>query len=82
MTCTRCWSPTGEDHVRDFWGSSYGQRWATSRQCVKCGRVYHSVIEQNSLARQEKVLVLSCGEQDYQDDEAHPGSESFMRLAA
>jgi hypothetical protein len=82
MTSPRCWGPTVEDHIHDFWGASYGQRWATSRQCVDCGRVHHSVIEQNSLARQEQVLVLSSSEPDYQDDEVHLGAESFIRLAA
>jgi hypothetical protein len=40
------------------------------------------VIEQNRLARQEKVLVLPSGEPDYQDEEVHLGAEAFIRLAA
>ncbi len=55
--------------------------WTTSWRCMNCGYVYDSVIEQNRLARQEQVLVLSSGEPDYQDDEVHLGSEAFVRIA-
>jgi hypothetical protein len=40
------------------------------------------VIAQNRLAAQEKALVLSSGEPDYQDDEVHLGAESIIRRAA
>ena len=65
----------------DFEGA-FGQMWTTSLRCVNCGRIYDSVIEQNRLAQQEKVLVTSGGEPDYQDDEVHLGAESFIRRAA
>jgi hypothetical protein len=59
-----------EDHFLDFEGS-YGQMWTASWRCVNCGRVHDSAIEQNRLARQEKLLALPSGEPDYQDDEVH-----------
>jgi uncharacterized Zn finger protein len=70
-----------EDLFLDIQGT-YGFMWTTSRRCVNCGHVYDSVIEQNRLAQQEKVLVLLSGEPDYQDDEVHLGSEAFVRRAA
>ena len=81
MDCSRCRGFMVEDQFLDFEGA-FGQMWTTSRRCVNCGHVYDSVIEQNRLVRQEKVLVFSSGEPDYQDDEVHLGAESFIRLAA
>jgi len=81
MTCSRCCGFMVEDHFLDF-GGSYGEMWATSWRCVNCGRVHDSVIEQNRLARQEKVLAVSSVEPDYHDDEVHLGAESFIRQAA
>jgi CheY-like chemotaxis protein len=49
---------------------------------MNCGHVHDSVIEQNRLARQEKVVALPSGEPDYQDDEVHLGVESIIRQAA
>ena len=68
MTCSRCCGLMVETHVLDMEGG-YGEMWATSLRCVNCGRIYDSVIEENRLARQEKVLVTSSGEPDSQDDE-------------
>jgi hypothetical protein len=70
-----------EDQLLDFEGTQ-GFMWTTGWRCVNCGHVYDSVIEQNRLARQEQVLVLSNGEPDYQDDEVHLGAEAFIRRAA
>ena len=81
MTCSRCCGLMVEDQVLDMDGA-YGEMWATSRRCVNCGHVHDSVIEQHRLARQEKALVTSSGESDYQDDEVHLGEESFIRRAA
>jgi hypothetical protein len=80
MTCSRCRGLMLEDHFLDVAGA-YGQMWTTSWRCVNCGYVYDSVIEQNRLARQEKVLVLPSGELDHQDDEVHLGAEAFIRRA-
>ena len=81
MECTRCQGLMVEDHFFDFAGTQ-GFMWMTGWRCMNCGHVYDSVIEQNRLARQEKVLALSSGEPDYQDDEVHLGAESFIRHAA
>ena len=81
MHCPRCQGLMVEDQLLDMEGA-YGQMWTTSLRCVNCGRIQDSVIEQNCLARQEKVLVTSSGELDYQDDEVHLGAESFIRRAA
>ncbi len=81
MHCSRCQGLMVEDQLLDMEGA-YGQMWTTSLRCVNCGRIQDSVIEQNCLARQEKVLVTSSGEPDYQDDEIHLGAESFIRRAA
>ena len=81
MHCSRCRGLMLEDHFLDYAGA-YGQMWTTSWRCVNCGHVYDAVIEQNHLARREKVLVLSSGEPDYQDDEVHLGAEAFIRHAA
>ena len=81
MTCSRCLGLMVEDQFLDFQGS-YGQMWTASRRCVNCGHVHDSAIEQNRLVRQEKVLALPSGEPDYQDEEVHLGSESFIRRAA
>jgi uncharacterized Zn finger protein len=81
MYCSRCQGLMVKDQLLDMEGG-YGQMWTTSLRCVNCGRIHDSVIEQNHLLRQEKVLVLSSGEPDYQDDEVHLGAESFIGLAA
>jgi len=81
MNCSRCQGLMVEDQLLDMEGA-YGQMWTTSLRCVNCGRIYDSLTEQNRLARQEKALVLSGGEPDYQDDEVHLGAESFIRRAA
>jgi hypothetical protein len=81
MTCSRCRGFMAEDHFLDMQGS-YGQMWATSWRCVNCGHVQDSVIEQNRSAQPEQVLAFQSSEPDYQDEEVHLGSESFIRLAA
>lgn len=81
MTCSRCCGLLVEAQVLDMEGA-YGEMWATSRRCVNCGHVHDSVIEQHRLPRQEKALVTSSGESDYQDGEVHIGEESFIRRAA
>ncbi|MBU6482785.1 MAG: hypothetical protein KGS09_19865 [Nitrospirae bacterium] len=81
MTCSRCRGLMVEGQFLDVRGA-YGQMWTTSWRCVNCGCVHDSVIEQHRLARQEPVLVLPSGEPDYQDDEVHLESETFIRRAA
>ena len=81
MGCSRCGGHMIEDHFLDFEGA-YGQMWATSWRCVNCGRVHDSVIEQNRLTRQEKVLALPGGVPDDQDDEVNLGTGSIIRRAA
>jgi hypothetical protein len=70
-----------EDHFLDFEGG-FQEMWASGWRCLNCGQVYDAVIEQNRLARLEKVAVLPSGEPDYQDDEVHLGAESFIKKAA
>ena len=70
-----------EEHVLDMEGA-YGEMWAMSRRCVNCGHVQDSVIEQHRLARPEPLAGRSCGESDYQDDEANLGTASIIRRAA
>ena len=81
MTCSRCLGLMVEDQFLDFQGA-FGEMWTTGLRCVNCGHVLDAVIEQNRSTRQEKVLVLPSGEPDEQDDEVHPGSESFIWLLA
>ena len=81
MNCSRCRGLMVEDHFLDYEGG-FGEMWATSCRCLNCGHVYDAVMEQNRLARPEKVLALSSGEPDYQDDEVHLGVESFIKKAA
>lgn len=81
MKCSRCQGLMVESHFLDFEGG-FREMWATSSRCLNCGHVYDAVIEQNRLARQEKVVMFSSSEPDYQDEEVHLGSESFHRLAA
>jgi uncharacterized Zn finger protein len=81
MNCSRCLGLMVEDQLFDFEGA-YGEMWTTSLRCVNCGHVHDSLMEQNCLAQQGQVLVLSSGEPDYQDGEVHRGAESFIRLAA
>lgn len=81
MQCARCQGLMVEAQLLDMEGA-YGQMWTTSLRCVNCGRIHDSVVDQNRLVRQGKVLVSSSGESDYQDDEVHLGAESFIRRAA
>ena len=80
MTCSRCCGLMVEDHVLDMEGA-YGEMWATSRRCVNCGHVHDSVIEQHRRAQQHNVLVAPSGELDYQEDEVHLATESFIMRA-
>ncbi len=81
MECIRCRGLMVEDQFLDLEGTQ-GFMWMKGWRCMNCGHVYDSVIEQNRLARQEQVLVLSNGEPDYQDDEVYLGAEAFIRRAA
>jgi len=69
-----------KDYFLDFEGG-YCEMWTTSWRCLNCGHVYDAVIEQNRLARQEK-LVMCSSEPDYEDDKVHLGAESFIKKAA
>lgn len=81
MNCSRCRGYMVEDHFLDFEGQ-FREMWATSWRCVNCGHVHDSVVEQNRLAQQEKVVVLPSGESDDQNEEVHLGAESFTKHAA
>lgn len=81
MNCSRCRGLMVEDDFLDYEGG-FGEMWATSCRCLNCGQVYDAVIEQNRLARQEKVVMFSSSEPDYQDEEVHLGAESFIKKAA
>ena len=80
MNCTRCKGMMIQDHFMDFEGTS-GHMWADSWRCMNCGHVHDAVIEQNRRAG-PKVLVLTTGEPDYQDEEVHLGRESYLAHAA
>ena len=80
MHCSRCRGLMVEDHFLDFEGG-FREMWTASWRCMNCGHVHDAVIEQNRLARQEKVVVFQS-EPDYQDEEVHLGAESFIRHAA
>jgi uncharacterized Zn finger protein len=81
MNCKGCQGLMVKDQLLDFEGT-YGQMWATSWRCVNCGRVHDSVIEQNRLVRQRKVLVLPSGEPDDRDGEAYLEAMFRVRRAA
>ena len=81
MTCLRCEGLMVEEHCLDM-GGAYGEMWTMSWRCMNCGRVHDAVIEQHQLAQQEKVLTVSSGAPEYQDDEVYLGAESFLRRAA
>ena len=81
MKCSRCSGLMVEGHFMDFEGG-YREMWVTSQRCLNCGHVYDAVVEHNRLARQEKVLMFSSSEPDYQDEEVHLGAESFIKQAA
>lgn len=81
MNCSRCQGLMVEDQFLDLEGG-YGEMWTTSLRCLNCGHVHDSVIEQNRLLQQAKVLVLSTGGPDYQEDEGSLEAESFISLAA
>ena len=81
MTCSRCSGLMAEDRFFDFEGTQ-GFMSMECWRCINCGHAQDAVAEQSHLARQEKVLALTSGEPDYQDDDVHLGSESFVRRAA
>jgi len=81
MNCSRCQGLMIEEHFLDMQGA-FGEMWTTSLRCMNCGHVHDAVIEQNRLARQEKLVALLSGEPDYQDDEVHLGVEAIIRHAA
>ena len=81
MNCTRCQGLIVKEQFLDFDGT-YEQMWATGWRCVNCGRVHDSVIEQNCLVRQGKVLVLPSGEPGGRDDEVYLEAEARVRRAA
>ncbi len=81
MNCSRCRGFMVEDHFLDYEGG-FREMWASGWRCLNCGQVYDAVIEQNRLARQEKVAVFPSGEPDYEDDDVHLGAESFIKQAA
>ena len=81
MNCSRCQGFMIEEHFLDLQGA-FGEMWTTSLRCMNCGHVHDAVIEQNRLARQEKLVALLSGEPDYQDDEVHLGVEAIIRHAA
>jgi len=70
-----------ENQLFDLEGT-YGHMWTTSLRCMNCGHVHDSVMAQNRQIQQPKVVVVSSGAPDYQDDEVHLGAESYLRLAA
>ena len=80
MTCSRCSGLMVEDRFFDLEGTQ-GFMSMKCWRCINCGHAHDAVAEQSHLARQEKVLVLTSGEPDYQDDDVHLGSESFVRRA-
>ena len=80
MHCSRCRGLMVEDHFLDFEGGCR-EMWASGWRCLNCGHVYDAVSNQNRLARQEKVVMCSS-EPDYEDDEVHLGSESFIKQAS
>jgi uncharacterized Zn finger protein len=81
MYCSRCQGLMLEEHLLDMEGA-FGEMWTTSLRCMNCGHFHDSLIEQNRLARQKKLVALPSGEPDYQDDEVHLGVESIIRQVA
>lgn len=81
MNCSRCRGLMVEDHFLDFEGT-LGHMWTTGHRCMNCGHVHDPVIAQHRLAREKTVLALPSGEPDYQDEEVHLGSESYIARAA
>jgi len=81
MTCSRCSGFMVEHLFLDLKGG-YGEMWASSWHCVNCSHIHDPVIERNRLAQEERVLVLSSGGPDNQDDDVHLGPETSIRLAA
>ncbi len=81
MNCSRCQGLMVTDHFLDFEGTM-GQMWATGSRCMNCGHVHDPVIEQRRLAHLQRASALQTSEPDYQDDEVHLGSESFIARAA
>ncbi len=57
MNCSRCGGLMIEDQLPRH-GERIWEMWTRSLRCVNCGHVHDSVIEQNRLPRQEKVLAL------------------------
>ncbi len=81
MNCSRCQGLMIVDHFLDF-GGSFSEMWTTGWRCVNCGHIHDALIEQNRMARQEKVVTLRSVAPDYQDDEVHLGAEGFVKYAA
>ena len=82
MTCSRCSGFMLEELFLDIAGG-FGEMWARSWRCVNCGHVHDAVIERNHLAQQEeKLLMLSSGGPDDQDNDVPLGPEAYIRQAA
>lgn len=81
MTCSRCQGLMVEDQLFDFDGTS-GHMWTTGVRCMNCGYIHDAVIAQHRQLHQAKVLVVSSGESDYQDEDVYLGAESYLRLTA
>ena len=81
MNCSRCRGLMVKDHFMDFEGSM-GHMWMTGWRCMNCGHVHDPMIERNRQLARAKVLVLSSGEPDYEDEEVHLGAESLTAHAA
>jgi hypothetical protein len=82
MTHIRCQGCMAKDHFIDLLESVECPGMEDWQYCLHCGNVLDPLMEQNRLARQEKVLAFPSGEPDYQDDEVHLGAESIVRRAA
>ena len=82
MTCTRCQGCIAKAHFIDLMETADCPWLEDWHYCLNCGSAHDPVIEQPRLVRQEKVLVTSSGELDYQDDEVPLGEAPFIRLVA
>jgi len=81
MTCSRCSGFMQENLFLDMKGG-YGEMWASSWHCVNCGHTHDPVIKRNRIAQEERVLVLSSGGRNDQDDNVHLGPGTYTRRAA
>ena len=71
-----------KDYLLDIEGG-FGEMWTQSWRCANCGAIHDAVIEQNRLAREANVSVLTSGQQqNTQGDETYFGGEAFVRPAA